>query len=243
MPAWTILPLGLIIGSWLGVLIQRFGRVRESWWGRSACEACGATLGPAELVPVLSFLAQRGACRHCGAKISWFHLWIELAGLAVAAAAFLAEGGGPQTWADAGLGWALLVAGWIDARHLVLPDTITLPLVLAGLAVTWWLGPGSIFDHAAAAALGYLAFWALNAGYRAVRGRDGLGGGDAKLLAAAGAWLGTAWLPDEVLIAGLLALGMVFARVLAGERQHAGSRIPFGPALALALFGLRILAD
>jgi len=243
MPAWSFLALGLVIGSFVGVLIRRFGRVRESLWGRSACESCGVALLPLDLVPVASFLLLRGKCRHCGAKVAWAHLWVELAGLAVAAAALLAEGGGAMAWADAGLGWSLLLAGWIDADHFVLPDTVTLPLVLAGLAVTWWLGPGSIYDHAAAAALGYGGFRALNAGYRAWRGRDGLGGGDAKLLAAAGAWLGTALLPDEILVAGLLALLAVAVRRLAGERLDASARIAFGPALALALFGLRLLTD
>lgn len=243
MTAWSLLPLGLVIGSWLGVMIRRFGKARASLWGRSACESCGVALRPADLVPVFSFILLRGTCHHCGAKLAWFHLWVELAGLAVAAAALSAEGPGAMAWVDAGLGWALLLAGWIDAKYFVLPDAVSLPLVLAGLAVTWWFGPGSIYDHAAAAALGYGGFWALNAAYRAWRRRDGLGGGDAKLLAAAGAWLGTALLPDEILLAGLLALAAVFARRLAGETLEGGTRIAFGPALALALFGLRLLMD
>jgi leader peptidase (prepilin peptidase)/N-methyltransferase len=243
MPAWTLLPFGLVIGSWLGVLIRRFGTKRGSLWVRSACESCGAALRPADLVPVFSFLWLRGKCRYCRAPVAWFHVWMELASLAVAAAALLAEGGGPMAWVDAGLGWALLLAGWIDAEHFILPDAVTLPLVLAGLAVTWGLGPGSVYDHAAAAALGYVGFWALNAGYRAWRGREGLGGGDAKLLAASGAWLGLALLPDEILVAGLLALLAAAIRRLAGERLDAATRIAFGPALALALFGLRLLTD
>lgn len=243
MPAWSLLPFGLVIGSWLGVLIRRFGTVRETLWGRSVCDSCGAALRPADLVPVFSFLWLRGQCRYCRTPVAWFHLWVELASLAVAAAALLAEGGGAMAWVDAGLGWALLLAAWIDAEHFVLPDAVTLPLVLAGLAVTWGLGPGSVYDHAAAAALGYAAFWALNAGYRAWRGREGLGGGDAKLLAASGAWLGLALLPDEILAAGLLALLAVAVRRLAGERLQSDTRIAFGPALALALFGLRLLTD
>jgi len=91
--------------------------------------------------------------------------------------------------------------------------------------------------------LGYCGFWALNAAYRAWRGREGLGGGDAKLLAASGAWLGTAPLPDEILVAALLALAAVSARRLAGETLERVAKIPFGPALALALFGLRLLTD
>jgi len=243
MPAWSLLPLGLVIGSWLGVLIRHFGDVTASLWGRSACESCGVALRPADLVPVVSFIVLRGTCRHCGAKLAWFHLWVELAGLAVAAAALLAEGPGAMAWVDAGLGWALLLAAWVDAKYFVLPDAVTMPLVLAGLAVTWAFAPGSIYNHVAAAALGYCGFWALNAAYRAWRRREGLGGGDAKLLAAAGAWLGTAPLPDEILVAALLALAAVSARRLAGETLERGAKIPFGPALALALFGLRLLTD
>jgi len=243
MSEWSLLPLGLIIGSWLGVLIRRFGRVRDSLWGRSACETCGVALGPADLVPVFSFLHARGSCRHCGAAIARFHLWVELAGLAVAITALAAEGLRPMAWADAGLGWALLAAGWIDAEHFVLPDAITLPLLLAGLAVTWWLGPGSIYDHAAAAALGYAGFRGLNAAYRALRGRDGLGAGDAKLLAAAGAWLGTAQLPTEILAAGLLALTAATLRRRTGETLTPTTRIAFGPALAVALYSLRLFTD
>jgi len=243
MPAWTLLPLGLVIGSWLGVLIRRFGNVPASLWGRSVCESCHVALRPADLVPVVSFIVLRGTCRHCGAKLAWFHLWVELAGLAVAAAALLAEGPGAMAWVDAGLGWALLLAAWVDAKYFVLPDAVTMPLLLAGLAVTWGFAPGSIYNHAAAAALGYCGFWALNAAYRAWRGREGLGGGDAKLLAASGAWLGTAPLPDEILVAALLALAAVSARRLAGETLERVAKIPFGPALALALFGLRLLTD
>jgi leader peptidase (prepilin peptidase)/N-methyltransferase len=237
MPGWVLLPLGLIVGSWLGVVIRRFDTGRDALWGRSACESCAVALGPWDLVPLASFAALKGRCRHCGAPVSWFHPAVELAGLAVGAAALAADGGSARAWADAGLGWALLAAGWIDFDHFILPDVITLPALLAGLAVTWWLGPGSIYDHAAAAALGYLGFRALNAAYRAWRGRDGLGLGDAKLLAAAGAWLGTALLPDEILLAGLLGLA---ASILTGGRLSAATKLPFGPALALACFSLRL---
>jgi leader peptidase (prepilin peptidase)/N-methyltransferase len=235
--AWIILPFGPIIGSWLGVLVRRFENPRNALWGRSACDSCGAALHPREMVPLASFFIQRGRCRHCGAPIGWFHPAIELAALAVGAIALAADGPGLRAWTDAGLGWALLLAGWIDLEYFTLPDWITLPLILAGLAVTWSFSPASIFDHAAAAALGYLGFRLMNAAYRAWRGRDGLGQGDAKLLAAAGAWLGAAALPDEILAAGLIGL---FGALLAGRHVSAGMKLPFGPALALACFGLRL---
>jgi leader peptidase (prepilin peptidase)/N-methyltransferase len=233
----VILPLGLIIGSWIGVLIRRFPDMRRALWGRSACESCAATLAPRDLVPLASFLALRGRCRHCGAPIGWFHPAIELAALAVGAACLAADGESLRAWCDAALGWALLLAACIDLKWFILPDWITLPLILAGLAVTWLLDPGSLYDHAAAAALGYLGFRLLNAAYRFLRGRDGLGQGDAKLLAAAGAWLGAAALPNEILAAGLFGL---LGALLAGRNLPADAKLPFGPALALACFGLRL---
>jgi leader peptidase (prepilin peptidase)/N-methyltransferase len=220
------------------VIIRRHGSGAGTMRGRSACESCHAVLGARDLVPLLSFLALRGHCRHCGAAIDWFHPAVEAAALAIAAAAWAVDGDGPLLWVDAALGWALLTAAWIDARSLILPDRITLPLILAGLAVTWWLDPDGLTDHAAAAALGYCGFTLLNTAYRAMRGQDGLGQGDAKLLAAAGAWLGAGLLGDEVLAAGLIGLAMAGVARLCG-RGMAG-KMPFGPALALACFVLRL---
>lgn len=138
-------------------------------------------------MPFVSFIALLGRCRYCGAPIGRFHFLVELAALLVAFVALAADGGGATLWLDAGLGWILLLAAWIDAETMRLPDILTLPLVLAGLAVTWRFTPWALYNHAAATALGYLGFRALNETYRAVRHRDGLGVGDAKLLAAAGA--------------------------------------------------------
>jgi leader peptidase (prepilin peptidase)/N-methyltransferase len=238
LPGWAVLILGPVIGSWLGVIIRRYGTGQGTMWGRSACESCHAPLRAPDLIPLVSFLALRGRCRHCGAPISRFHPAVEAAALAIAAAAWAADGETQRVWVDAALGWALLTAAWIDAENYVLPDLITLPLLLAGLAATWWLQPGALTDHAAGAALGYLGFMSLNAAYRALRGHDGLGQGDAKLLAAAGAWLGASNLPDEILAAGLIGLASVFAVRLFGHRTD--GKLPFGPALALACFALRL---
>jgi leader peptidase (prepilin peptidase)/N-methyltransferase len=238
VPGWGVLILGPVIGSWLGVIIHRYGTGRGTVLGRSVCESCHQALRAPELIPLVSFFIQRGKCRHCGAPIDWFHPAIEAAALAIAAAALAVDGSGPRVWVDAAFGWALLTAAWIDAKTFILPDRITLPLILAGLAVTRWLAPDQLTDHAAAAALGYLGFTALNAAYRALRGRDGLGQGDAKLLAAAGAWLGAALLPDEILAAGLI--GLAWVAVLKLRRHPADEKLPFGPALALACFALRL---
>jgi leader peptidase (prepilin peptidase)/N-methyltransferase len=238
LPVWMVLLAAPIAGSWLGVLVRRWPQGRPVALARSACEHCGHVLGPLDLAPLLSFALLRGRCRYCGAPIGWFHPAIELACLAIAVAAIAADGAGWLTWIDAALGWALLCAAWIDAETLRIPDFISLPLVLAGLGVTWLYQPETIYDHAAAAALGYLGFRLLNEIYLAVRHRHGLGAGDAKLLAAAGAWLGLAALPYVVLGAGLLGIGMA---VLASRRGGLRDQpIAFGPALALAFFLLRL---
>jgi leader peptidase (prepilin peptidase)/N-methyltransferase len=134
----------------------------------------------------------------------------------------------------------LLLAAWIDAETFVLPDLITLPLIVAGLAVTAGQAPAALYDHAAAAALGYLGFRGLNFCYRKLRGRDGLGEGDAKLLAAAGAWLGISALPWLIFAAAVLGIGCYGIAALGQGAARRGQQIPFGPALALAFFGLRL---
>ena len=229
-----------IVGSWLGVLVRRWPQGRPVALARSCCDACGHTLGPADLLPLASFALLRGRCRYCGVLIGWFHPIIELAALTVAVAVFCADGGGWQGWIDAALGWALLGAAWIDAETFRLPDIITLPLVLAGLLVTWVCQPEALYGHAAAAALGYLSFRLLNAAYRALRHRDGLGEGDAKLLAAAGAWLGLAALPDVVLGAGVIGIGMALL-LMRASGLRGDQRISFGPALAMAFFVWRLV--
>jgi leader peptidase (prepilin peptidase)/N-methyltransferase len=240
--AWQIILVAPFIGSWLGVLARRWPRGQETVWARSACEHCAATLGPAELVPIVSFAVLRGRCRHCNAPIGWFHPAIELASVAVAAAAVFADGGGWLCCADAALGWTLLLAAWIDAQTQRLPDAITLPLVLAGLAVTALWDPGALYNHAAAAALGYIGFRLLDEAYLMIRHRHGLGAGDAKLLAAAGAWVGLAALPNVILLGGVLGLVTALAFRLRAGVFIADQPIPFGPALALAFFCLQLNA-
>jgi len=225
-----------VIGSFLGTLISRTAAGEGFVAGRSRCEACGHTLGPSELVPLVSFAIQRGRCRACQAPIRRFHLHVELAALLVPATALLAGEDGALLAAGCVLGWTLLALAWIDVLTLRLPDALTLPLVLAGLAEALWLDPEALTDRALGAALGYTAFRLLAWAYRLLRGRDGLGQGDAKLLAAAGAWLGAAMLADVVLVAavgGLLFAGLL---ALAGRPVNGSTRLPFGPFLAVGVW-------
>ncbi|MDO9712286.1 prepilin peptidase [Paracraurococcus lichenis] len=238
MPAW-VLPLlaAPVAGSLLGVLIRRLPEGRPVAWARSCCEACGGVLAARDLVPLASYLALRGRCRGCGAPIGGFHPAVELAALGLAAVAALAiPADAPRLWLACGLGWVLLALGWIDWERMLLPDLLTLPLIPAGLAVTLALAPQDLTAHALGAVLGYAAFRGLALLYRALRGREGLGEGDAKLLAVAGAWLGWPGLPDVVLLAALLGLALAGLQALRRGRLDAAARLPFGPCLALALW-------
>lgn len=224
------------VGSFLGVLIERLPRHQPVAWVRSACPACGATLGPLDLVPLLSFALLRGRCRHCGQPIGWFHPAIELAALGVALWALLVGETEQDVWISCLLGWTLLPLAWIDAVWLLLPDVLTLPLVLCGLAVTLVTTPDEVLWHAIGAASGYLAILGIALGYRALRGREGLGMGDAKLLAAAGAWLGVTLLPWVVLLAAMAALLFAGIAAIAGRSVQATTVLPFGPFLAASIW-------
>jgi leader peptidase (prepilin peptidase)/N-methyltransferase len=173
------------IGSFLGVLIHRLPRHLPLLLARSGCEACGTRLAPLDLVPLVSYAFQRGRCRYCHHPIGWFHPVIELAALCVAACAVLECDTPQDTWIACSLGWMLLALGWIDVEWFLLPDVLTIPLLLSGLGVTILTVPVDIFGHALGAVCGYLGLRSIALLYRAVRGRDGLGVGDAKLLAAA----------------------------------------------------------
>jgi len=230
---WSLVLISPFIGSFLGVLIRRLPDGSPVARGRSRCDACGVTLRARDLVPVLSWLAGGGRCRCCNQPLGWFYPGVELAALAVALTAVLIDGG-QTAWLDCLLGWWLLALGWIDLRSWLLPDVLTLPLIIVGLAVTVALDPDRLTQHAAGAALGYLGLAAIAALYRAARGREGLGGGDAKLLAASGAWLGTAALPPVILLAALSALAAAGCLRLAGIRLGRYSALPFGPFLAFS---------
>ena len=201
-------------------------------------------LGVAELVPLASFAWQRGRCAGCGAAIGWFHPMIELAALAVAGLMVLmADGDSLVLWAGCVLGWTCLTLGLIDLRHQRLPDVLTLPLLLAGLAVCFLRSPELLGLHALAAALGWLGFRALGLLYQRLRGAPGLGQGDAKLLAAAGAWVGPAMLPDVFGGAALLTLRGVLGEAAWHRRKpDRARRLPLGPGLAAATFGVWLLS-
>ena len=234
--AWFALLAAPFAGSLAFALVRRLPREAPDLWGRSRCEACGHALGPLELVPIASYLAQRGRCRACGARIAPAHLAAELACVAIAGAVAVAGADGLELWAGCGLGWTLLALPWIDWETLLLPDVLTLPLLVAGLAVAWADMPWALTDRALGAILGYAGLRLVGALYRALRKRDGIGQGDAKLLAVAGAWLGWQVLGDVLLLAALLGLGAALIARARGAAMTAATALPFGPPLAAGIF-------
>jgi leader peptidase (prepilin peptidase)/N-methyltransferase len=164
------------------------------------------------------------------------HSAVELGFIAVALCMTAAEPDLVSAWLGCALGWTLLVLAWIDWQHMLLPDVLTLPLVWAGLLATLILDPASASDHAAAALLGYAAFRVIELAYRRLRGRDGLGQGDAKLMAAAGAWLGLAPLSSVMVTAAALGLMTAAWPRVRRRRVDEGAAIPFGPALCVAIW-------
>ena len=224
------------IGSFLGVLVVRLPNGEPVLWSRSACGECGHRLGARDLVPLASWLALRGHCRYCGARIGWLEPGIELGAIAVAVwAATVAEGW--MLWASCALGWVVLALALIDWRDGILPDVLTLPLLALGLIVVYFSDPPAMLDSIAGAAAGFLLFAGIRWLYQKLRGREGLGLGDAKLLAAAGAWVGWEGLPSLVLIAAALGLGSALLLAWRGGQRLSGDlSLSFGPALCAGLW-------
>ncbi|HEY1145898.1 MAG TPA: A24 family peptidase [Allosphingosinicella sp.] len=235
------LVLGAVIGSFLAVVLIRWPQGRSFVGGRSHCDACHAPLGARDMVPILSYLARRGRCRACGAAIDPRHVAMETGAALVALVAVIAHPL-PVAAASALFGWWLLILAALDLEHQWLPDALVLPLALAGLAVGA-LGIGPVLDDRALGGLvGYASLASIAFAYHALRGREGLGAGDPKLLAAIGAWLGWQQLPFVLLGAGLIGLGWVATMRMRGKPVSATDRLPLGTLMSLAAWPLWLLA-
>ena len=253
LAALAALVLGLCIGSFLNVVILRFPRILERDWHRQAaelrgeavpeqdrfdllhprsrCPDCGHTLRLWENIPLLGWLLLRGRCSACGARITLRYAAIELLTglLSVCAIGWFGV-------TAAGLGallftWCLIALAFIDLDTQLLPDDLTLPLLWLGLVFNLW-GVFAPIDAAVIGAMaGYLSLWSVYWLFRLITGREGMGYGDFKLLAAIGAWFGWQVLPAVVVLAS--AVGAVVGVTLIVLRRHArGTPIPFGPYLA-----------
>ncbi|MCB8881486.1 prepilin peptidase [Acidisoma cellulosilytica] len=236
LPSWAwVLFAAPFAGSFLGLLAARLPVGRPVVLARSACDHCGAMLGATQLVPLVSYALQRGRCRHCRGAISAWHMIMELGCLGIAVwGAMLVSG--PTLYAACLLGWMLLALAVCDWRSFLLPDAMTLPLLLLGLISTEWLSPADLLDHGIAVILGYGIFRGVSLAYRRFRGKEGLGQGDAKLLAAGGAWAGLSALPAIMLVSALGGLALAAALRLTGKSVRHDTVLPFGPALALGIW-------
>lgn len=236
--AGAILVASAFIGSFLGVVIRRLPADRPIILGRSTCEACRHGLAPIDLVPLASWLILSGRCRHCGARIGRFAPIVELAAMVIALVALVVVPADDPAALAATLvlGWWLLVIAWIDAETYLLPDRLSLPLVALGLVVTTWLGRSDWSQHALAAGLGFAVLELIDWVYRRLRGRSGLGGGDSRLFAAAGAWLGWSGLASVLLLASIFGLVQAACQHATGRAISRDTEMPFGPALALAIW-------
>ena len=162
------------VGSFVGLVAHRLSRAEPIVFGRSACPSCQATLTARDLIPLFSWLAARGRCRHCDTSLSARYPLTELAALVIAIWAVSALSG----WSilvGCLLGWALLTLALVDLREKMLPDAITLPFIAIGLAAALVLEPLVPLDHAIGAASGLTIFLAVGATFRRLRGYDGLG--------------------------------------------------------------------
>ncbi len=246
--------IGLSVGSFLNVVIYRLPvMLNRQWEGqareilnepqqstepfnlmvpRSRCPSCGATIGALENVPVLSWIALRGRCRHCKAGISARYPLVEV--LTAAASVAVVAGFG-YTWLGLAclvFTWALVALTFIDYDTQLLPDQITLPLVWLGLLTNLLGGVVPLADAVVGAVAGYLFLWATYWAFKLITGKEGMGYGDFKLFAAIGAWLGWQMLPATVLIACSAALLYALATTVASKRESS-QPIPFGPFLAI----------
>lgn len=252
---WICAVLGLAVGSFLNVLVHRLPKMMErDWqeqcaemrgepaptaaplglaWPRSRCPACGHAITAVENIPLFSYAFLRGRCSACRAAIGVRYPAIEA--LAAIAAFYC---GSRYGFGLAALGamlfaWALIAASAIDFDTQLLPDSITLPLLWAGLLVNI---PGTFADLRSAvigAAAGYLFLWAIYWLFRFATGKEGMGFGDFKLLAAIGAWTGWQMLPLVVLLSSFIGAAVGIALIVLARRGRSVP-IPFGPYLAAA---------
>jgi leader peptidase (prepilin peptidase)/N-methyltransferase len=227
--------LGLIMGSAVTAIAWRVPRGISWAHGRSGCPACGTALGPADLVPLLSFAFSRGRCRHCGAPISWRYPLTELMCGAWAVALYAQLG---LSWACLPLalwGFLLVALLWIDLDIKELPDTLTFPGVLLGLAAAWLMfgfGPGA--RHALLGLVtGSGILWLLAWAWIVFRKVEGMGGGDVKLAAMFGVVLGWQLTLLTMFVASLAGSLWGLALMLRG-RGGMKSELPFGTLLAPA---------
>jgi leader peptidase (prepilin peptidase)/N-methyltransferase len=250
--------LGLVVGSFLNVVIHRLPLIMERAWSRelrehlgedttdsseeaaynlvtpaSRCPQCGHRISAAENIPVLSYLFLRGRCSECGARIPVRYPLVELTTALLSVVVAMRFGFSIQTLAALAFTWALVPLFMIDFDHQILPDSITLPLLWGGLLLSL---SGVFVDTTASiigASAGYMSLWGIYHLFKILTGKEGMGYGDFKLLGAIGAWVGWQALPVVVLFSSLVGAVLGIALILFRGRDHS-QPMPFGPFLASA---------
>jgi leader peptidase (prepilin peptidase)/N-methyltransferase len=247
--------LGLAIGSFLNVVIHRLPRIMERDWAaqcaelrgealpdgepfslarpRSRCPQCGHPIGALENIPLLSYLALRGRCRGCGAHISWRYPLVEVLTAALFGFAAWHFGAGTAALAAMLFVAAMVALAFIDLDTQLLPDSITLPLIWVGLIANLFAVYTDLASAVIGAVAGYLALWSVYWLFKLTTGKEGMGYGDFKLLAAIGAWLGWQVLPLTILLSSLVGALVGITLILLAKHGR-NVPIPFGPYLATA---------
>ena len=257
LPVFALI-LGLIVGSFLNVVIYRLPIMMEREWASqchelfadgeaepaerfdlarppSHCPKCQHRITAVENIPVLSYLIQGGKCRHCKAPISSRYPVVELVTGLLSLLVTWAFGYQWFTLAALIFTWSLITLTMIDFDHQLLPDSITLPLLWLGLLVNTQGIMTSLESAVWGAMAGYMILWCVYWGFKLLTGKEGMGFGDFKLLAALGAWLGWQSLPQIILLSSLVgAIVGISMIVLRGQDRNIP--IPFGPYLAAAGF-------
>jgi leader peptidase (prepilin peptidase) / N-methyltransferase len=263
--------VGLCIGSFLNVVIHRVPKMLERGWAeqcaelrgdeppplqpaynlvvpRSQCPSCGHRITALENVPIASWLVLGGKCSACGKPISARYPLVEALGGLLAAAAIWRFGAPPATWqgvAACVFLWTLIALTFIDFDTQLLPDGLTLPLLWAGLIANMFELFVPLRTAVIGAIAGYLALWIVYWLFKLIRGKEGMGYGDFKLLAALGAWMGWQMLPLIVLLSSVVGAAIGIGLIVFKGRDHS-IPLAFGPYLAIAgaialFFGQRLI--
>lgn len=234
---------GAMIGSFLNVVIHRLplminppdgaGRLSLAW-PPSHCPRCAAPIRGRHNIPLLGWAMLRGRCADCGGRISVRYPLVEAAGAALAALALWRFGPCGQAVLATALLWALLCVAVTDLEHLLIPDALSLSILWTGLtASALGLWPETATDAVLGAGLGYAGLRLIEAAATRLAGREAMGGGDAKLMAALGAWVG--WREVPMVFLGACVVGTIVALpLIVSGRHHRQAPFPFGPFLAVA---------
>ncbi len=249
--------LGLLVGSFLNVVIYRLPAMMEREWRTecsrlleiagddtpasgynlvypaSACPHCNHKISALENIPIISFIFLHGRCRECGGEISWRYPLVEAISCLLSLYVAIYFGLSIQAVFAILLTWVLIALTFIDYDHQLLPDSITLPFLWLGIICNLYGIFTDLHSSVLGAIAGYLSLWFVYIAFKLVTGKQGMGHGDFKLLALLGAWLGWQFLPLIIIISSILGAATGLALMLFAGRTRTQA-IPFGPFLAVA---------